>query len=68
MLAEANSQLLEVGQFPPFSQLPHETLDLLVLVLGVEDGLLTDFLAPLLVKVVWDAGEAAELREEVGGA
>ena len=67
LLVESDSQLLEPGQFPPFSQFPHEALDLLVLVLGAEDGLLADFLAPLLVEVVRDAGEAAKLGYEVGG-
>ena len=37
-----------------------------MLVLGAEDGLLADFLAPLLVEVVRDAGEAAKLGYEVG--
>ena len=66
LLVEGDSQLVEPGQFPPFSQFPHKTVDLLLLVLGVQDGLLADLLPPLLVEVVWYTGEAAKLGDEVG--
>ena len=65
LLAEGDSQLVELGQFPPSFQFPHETFDLLLLVLGVQDGLLEDLLPPLFVEVAWDAREVAEFGDEV---
>ena len=67
LMADVDSQLVEPGQIPPFSQFPHKTVDRLLLVLGVQDGQLADILLGLLIELVWDAGEATELGDEIDG-
>ena len=61
-----DTHAIQVLNLSLISQYFHEIVDLHSLGLGREDGLLTDFLPPKIIKVVGNAGESAQFREDVG--